>query len=97
MFGKKKQNAWGMMLMDNKIYHFAIIVIFYCLWSLWAIMSLSGCSGNIPPASSLVGGEIMLTWNEVSGTISYNAYGSTFPDVTKLSGSKFRNVPKGVI
>jgi acyl-CoA thioesterase-1 len=92
MFGKKKQNAWGMMLMDNKIYHFAIIVIFYFLWSLWAIMSLSGCSGNIPLASSLVSGKVTLSWNEVPGAISYNVYGSTSPGVNKLSGSKIRNV-----
>jgi fibronectin type 3 domain-containing protein len=90
---ENKQNAWGMMLMDNKIYHSAIIVIFYCLWSLWAIMSLSGCNGNIPPASSLVSGKVMLSWNEVPGAISYNVYGSTSPEVTKLSGSKIRNAP----
>jgi lysophospholipase L1-like esterase len=90
---RKKQNAWGMMLMNNKIYHFAIIVIFYCLWSLWTIMSLSGCSENIPPASSLVSGKVTLSWNEVSGAISYNVYGSTSPGVTKLSGSKTRNAP----
>ncbi len=81
-----------MMFIGNKIYHSAIIVIFCCLWSLWAIMSLSGCSGNIPPASYLVSSEVMLTWNEVPGAISYNVYGSTSPGVTKLSGSKIRNV-----
>ena len=81
------------MLIGNKIYHSAIIFIFYCLWSLWAIMSLSGCSGNIPAASSLVSGEVTLSWDEVPGAISYNVYGSTSPNVTKLSGSKFRNVP----
>jgi len=86
----------GYDVIGNKIYHSVIIVIFHCLWSLWAIMSLSGCSGNIPPASNLVRGEVMLTWNEVPGAISYNVTGSTFPNVTKLSGSKFRNVPKGV-
>ena len=81
-----------MMVMDNKIYNFAIIVIFYCLWSLWAIMSLSGCSGNTPQASNLVSGKVTLLWNEVPGVISYNVYGSTSPGVTKLSGSKIRNV-----
>jgi fibronectin type 3 domain-containing protein len=81
-----------MMLMDNKKYHLAII-IFYSIWSLCAIMSLSGCSENIPPASSLVSGEVILAWDEVSGAISYNVYGSTSPGVTKLSGSRFRNVP----
>ena len=80
-----------MMLMDNKLYHSAIIVILYGLWSLWAIMSLSGCNGNIPPASSLVSGEAMLSWNEVRGAISYNVYASTSSGVTKLSGSKIRN------
>lgn len=82
-----------MMLIGNKIYHLASIVIFYCIWSLWAIMLLSGCSGNIPPASNLVSGAVKLTWDEVPAAISYNVYGSTSPGVTKLSGSKFRNVP----
>ena len=77
----------------NKINHPAIIVIIYCLWSLGAIISLLGCSGNIPSASSLVSSEVTLSWDEVPGAISYNVYGSTSPGVTKLSGSKFRNVP----
>ena len=82
-----------MMFIGNKIYHLAIIVIFYCLSSLWAIVSLSGCGGNIPPASELVSGGVTLKWNEVQGAISYNVYGSKSPGVTKLSGNKFRNVP----
>jgi fibronectin type 3 domain-containing protein len=77
--------------MDNKKYHLAIIV-FYYLWSFWAIISLSGCSGNIPPASDLVSSKVTLSWNEIPGAISYNVYGSTSPGVTKLSGFKFRNV-----
>ena len=80
-----------MMCMDNKKYHLAIIV-FYYLWSFWAIISLSGCSGNIPPASDLVSSKVTLSWNEIPGAISYNVYGSTSPGVTKLSGFKFRNV-----
>jgi lysophospholipase L1-like esterase len=56
-------------------------------------MSLSACSGNVPPASEAVSGEVMLTWNKVPAAISYNVYGSTSPNVTKLSGSKFRNAP----
>jgi acyl-CoA thioesterase-1 len=79
------------MFIGHKIYHLALVVIFCCLWSLLAIMSLPGCSGNIPLASNLVSGEVTLTWNEVPGAISYNVYGSTSPGVTKLSGSKFRN------
>ncbi|MGD2100496.1 MAG: fibronectin type III domain-containing protein [Desulfobacterales bacterium] len=81
-----------MMFIGNKIYHRAIIT-FSCLWSLCAIVSLSGCSSNIPSASSLVSSEVTLSWDEVPGAISYNVYGSTSPGVTKLSGSKFRNVP----
>ena len=81
------------MFIGRKIYHLAMNVIFYCLWSLWIVVSFSGCSENIPPASNLVSGEVILTWNEVPGAISYNVYGSTSPGVTKLSGSKFRNVP----
>ena len=57
------------------------------------MVSLLGCSGNIPAASSLVSGEVTLSWNEVPGAIAYNVYGSTSPGVTVLSGSKFRNVP----
>jgi fibronectin type 3 domain-containing protein len=81
-----------MMLIDNKIYHLAVIVIFYCLLSLWAIISLSGCSGNIPTASKLESGEVTLTWNEVPGAISYNVYVSTSYGVNKLRGVKIRNV-----
>ena len=86
-----KENSWDMMFIGNKIYHLPLIVIFYCLWSLWAIMSLSGCSGNIPPVSILVSGAVSLSWDEVPGAISYNVYGSTSPGVNKLSGSKFSN------
>ena len=82
-----------MMFIGNKIYHLAIIVIFYCLSSLWATALLSGCSGNIPSASDLVSGGVTLKWNEVQGAISYNVYGSTSPGVTKLSGNKFRDAP----
>jgi fibronectin type 3 domain-containing protein len=82
-----------MMFIGNKIYHPAIIFIFYCLWSLWAIISLSGCSGNIPSADRLVSGKVTLSWDEVPGATSYNVYGSTSPNVTKLTDSKFRNVP----
>ena len=80
------------MLMDNKKYPLAIIIIFYSIWSLCAIMLLSGCSGNTPQAISYVSGKVTLMWNEVPGAISYNVYGSTSPGVTKLSGYKIRNV-----
>ena len=53
---------------------------------------MSGCSGNIPPASDLVSGKVTLSWNEIPGAISYNVYGSTSQGVTKLSGFKIRNV-----
>jgi fibronectin type 3 domain-containing protein len=69
------------------------ITIYYCLWSLWVIVALFGCSENISPASDLVSGEVILEWNEVPGAISYNVYGSTSPGVTQLRGSKFRNAP----
>jgi lysophospholipase L1-like esterase len=81
------------MFIRNKIDHFAVIIIFCCVSSLWATVLLSGCGGNIPSASEVVSGAVMLTWNEVPGAISYNVYGSTSPNVTKLSGSKFRNAP----
>jgi fibronectin type 3 domain-containing protein len=81
------------MLMGNKIYHLAII-IFYCIWSLWAIMSLSGCnqiSKNIPPASTSMSGKVILLWKKIPGATSYNIYMSESPGVTKLSGSKIPN------
>ena len=82
-----------MMLTGNRIYHLALVVISYCLASLWVTMSLFGCGGNIPPASELVSGGVTLKWNEIQGAISYNVYGSTSPGVTKLNGNKFRNAP----
>ncbi len=78
--------------MGNKKNHLSIIIIFYSIWSLCAIMSLSGCSGNTPQASKVVSSKVTLIWNEVPGAISYNVYGSTSPGVTRLSGSKIRNV-----
>jgi lysophospholipase L1-like esterase len=75
------------------MYRLHKIIIFYCLWSLGAILSLSGCSENIPPASILEGGKVTLSWDEVPGANSYNVYGSTSPNVTKLKGRIFRNVP----
>ena len=79
--------------MDNKKYNLAITVYFYFLWFFLAIITFSGCSENIPPASNLVSGEVTLSWNEVPDAISYNVYGSTSPGVTKFNGSKFRNTP----
>jgi YHS domain-containing protein len=84
-----------MMLTGNKKNHLAIMFIFYCLWSLWVIMSLSGCNQttkNIPSASILVSGKATLLWNEIPGATSYNIYVSKSPGVTKLSGSKIPNV-----
>ena len=80
-----------MVFIGNKIYHSAIVVILYCLWSLWAVMSLSGCnqtSNNIPSTSILVSGKVTLTWNEIPNATSYNVYVSESPGVTKLSGLK---------
>ena len=80
--------------MSNKIYHLAII-IFYCIWSLWAVMSLSGCnqtSKNSPPANKLINGNVTLLWNEIPGATSYNIYMSKSPGVTKFSGLKIPNV-----
>jgi hypothetical protein len=58
-------------------------------------MSLSGCNRNtknIPPASILVSGKATLLWDEIPSATSYNVYVSSSPGVTKLSGSKIRNV-----
>jgi YHS domain-containing protein len=70
-----------MMLMGNKKNHLTIMFIFYCLWSLWVIILLSGCTS----------GKATLLWNEIPGATSYNVYESRSPGVTKLSGSKIRN------
>ena len=67
--------------MDNKKNHLAIMFIFCCLWSLWVIMSLSGCTS----------GKATILWNEIPGATSYNVYVYRSPGVTKLSGSKIRN------
>ncbi len=67
--------------MGNKKNYLAIMFIFYCLWSLWVIMSLSGCTS----------GKAALLWNEIPGATSYNVYVSKSPGVTKLSGSKIPN------
>jgi outer membrane protein OmpA-like peptidoglycan-associated protein len=75
--------------------HLSIIFIFYFLWSLWAVMSLSGCkhtSKNSPPANDLISANVTLLWNEIPGATSYNIYMSKSPGVTKLSGSKIPNV-----
>jgi hypothetical protein len=78
--------------MGNKKNHLAIMFIFYCLLSLWVMMSLSGCSGNTAQASNLGSGEVTLLWNKIPGATSYNIYLSKSPGVTKLSGSKIPNV-----
>ncbi|MGD8961453.1 MAG: fibronectin type III domain-containing protein [Desulfobacterales bacterium] len=79
--------------MDDRKYNLAITAYFHFLWFLLAIIFLSACSENIPPASKLVSGEVTLSWNEVPDAISYNVYGSTSPGVTKFNGTKFRNTP----
>ena len=97
---RKKQNAWDMMFIGNKIYHFAVIVIFYCLWSLWVIMSLSGCNQttkNIPSASTRMSGKVTLFWNEIPDATSYNVYVSETPGVTRLSGSKISNATNSLL
>ena len=78
--------------MGNKKNHLAIMFIFYCLLSLWVMMSLSGCSGNTAQASNLGSGEVTLLWNKIPGATLYNIYLSKSPGVTKLSGSKIPNV-----
>jgi len=90
-----KPNVWEMMLMGNKMLHCAIIFSFYCLGSLLAILSLSGCNqtaADIPPASTLISGAATLFWNEVPGASAYNIYVSRTPGVTKFSGFKIPNV-----
>ncbi|MGD8272228.1 MAG: OmpA family protein [Desulfobacterales bacterium] len=74
--------------------HFFIRLISYCLLSLWAVMSLSGCnqtSKNFPLSSALTSGSVTLLWKEIPGATSYNVYVSKSPGITKLSGSKISN------
>jgi len=61
--------------------------------SVWAIISLAGCSGsgNIPPASILTSGKVTLMWEEVPGAAAYHVYLSTSPGVTVLSSYKISN------
>jgi outer membrane protein OmpA-like peptidoglycan-associated protein len=83
--------------MNGKNNHLAII--FYFIWSLWAVMSMSGCnqtSLNIPPASASISGNLTLLWNEIPGATSYNVYMSKSPGVTKRSGYKISNVTNPV-
>ena len=80
---------------DQKMNHLAIRLIFYCLCSLWLILSLPGCNrstNNIYPASYLLSGEATLFWNDIPGATSYNIYVSASHGVTKLYGFKIRNV-----
>jgi fibronectin type 3 domain-containing protein len=72
--------------------NFAGFFVLYFLVAFLGIVSLSGCSPNIPSAATLVSGEVTLTWDGVSEAISYNIYGATSPGVNKFSGVKFRNV-----
>ena len=83
------------MLVAIKKNHLSIIFILYYLWSLWAIISLSGCnqiSKNSHPGSEPIDGNVTLLWNEIPNAKSYNIYMSTSPGVTKLSGLKIENV-----
>jgi outer membrane protein OmpA-like peptidoglycan-associated protein len=82
-------------LITIKKNHLSIIFIFYCLWSLWAAVSLSGCnhtSKKSPPETVLISGNVTLLWNEIQDAVSYNIYMSESPGVTKLSGLKIPNV-----
>ena len=87
------------MLMAIKKNHLSVIFIFYFLWSLGAVMSLSGCNRtakNIPSASTYLIGAATLLWNEIPDATSYNVYMSKSPGVTKLIGDKIPNVTNPV-
>lgn len=75
------------------MYQLNKLIILFCLWSICATLSLTGCSKDIPSASIIGSGKVTLSWNEVPSANSYNVYGSTSPGVTKLTGKQFRNVP----
>ena len=62
--------------------------------SICAIMFLTGCSGseNIPPASILKSGRVMLAWKDVPSATTYNVYISTSPGVTVLNSYKISDV-----
>ena len=85
--------------MSNKIYHLSII-IFYFIWSLWAIMSLSGCNQttkNIPSASPSMSGKVTLLWKKIPGASSYNVYMSETPEVTRLSGPEINSATNSLL
>ncbi len=85
--------------MRNKIYRPAII-IFYFIWFLWAIMSLSGCNQitkNIPQASPPMSGKVTLLWKKIPSASSYNAYMSETPGVTRLSGPKINSAANSLL
>jgi hypothetical protein len=63
----------------------SLIFVLHILWALSAVALLGGCSGisgDIPPASVLVSGEVTLTWEEFPGAMSYNVYLSRSPGVS---------------
>ncbi|MGV7224334.1 MAG: GDSL-type esterase/lipase family protein [Nitrospinales bacterium] len=68
----------------------AILFLLILPMSVWAMMSLAGCSGSetIPSASVLTSGEVTLTWQQVPGAAVYNVYLSTSPGVTVLNSYK---------
>ena len=68
--------------------------ILFLVLFVWTIVPLIGCSGSktIPPASILTGGQVTLTWQEVSESIAYNVYLSTSPGVTELNSYKISDV-----
>jgi outer membrane protein OmpA-like peptidoglycan-associated protein len=75
--------------------HLSVKFIFYCLLSLWAVLSLSGCNQTLKdifPSSNPVDSSVTLLWKEIPGATSYNIYVSESPGVTKLSGSKIPDV-----
>jgi trans-2-enoyl-CoA reductase len=76
--------------MGNRRIRITIFVSFCFLWSLWEIISLSGCS-DIPLSSILESGKVKLSWNDVPGAMSYNVYMSTSPGITKYNSNKIRN------
>ena len=83
------------MIIVKKNHKLYIIFCLFCIWSLGAMILLSGCNQtakNIPLASTYVSGAATLMWNEIPGAISYNVYVSKSPGITKLNNFKIRNV-----
>jgi outer membrane protein OmpA-like peptidoglycan-associated protein len=96
---RKIKAVGNVMLIGAKNDRLNMVLIFFGILSLGAIMSLAGC-GRIskgPSSGDLAEGHVTLLWKEVPGAASYNIYVSRSPGVTKLNGHRIPNVTNPTI